>query len=107
MPLNLVIQKRPQAEIDASAFNFQNITQMISCVQLPRVQIQFGHNGNLASRGFILESIAELVNTAHQLSDVMFILSHIQNQIIDPKLLDDGGEISKLQGRGGRFDSWL
>ena len=25
----------------------------------------------------------------------------------DPKLLDDGGETSKSQGRGWRFDSWL
>lgn len=71
MPLNLAIQNRPQAEISAPTFNFHNITQMISCVQLPRVQIQFGHNGNLASGGFTLESIAESVNTTHQLSDVM------------------------------------
>jgi hypothetical protein len=25
----------------------------------------------------------------------------------DPKLLDDGGEIRKSQGRGWRFKSWL
>jgi len=25
----------------------------------------------------------------------------------DPKLLDDGGEIPKSQGRGWKFDSWM
>ena len=38
--------------------------------------------GILASGGFILESTVGPKNTTHELSNIMLILSHFQNQII-------------------------